>query len=98
MAKTPIHLSHAYRCLTADTITSFIGLGSNPLLDDLNLGKSYRQYTRIVTETSVLIPRFHLLALFRLLPYSIVSRLSSQFGVLKDHLEVRLGSTLYSSL
>ncbi|MCJ1258182.1 hypothetical protein MMC24_006013 [Lignoscripta atroalba] len=86
-SKTPINLSHAYRCLTADTITSYIGLGPGPLLDDMNLGKSYRQYARIVTETSVLVRHFPSLALFRLLPHWAVASLSSQFGVLKDHLD-----------
>ncbi|KAI9841644.1 MAG: hypothetical protein M1837_000491 [Sclerophora amabilis] len=84
----PINLSHAYRCLTSDTITSYIGLGPGPLLDDMNLGESYRQYARIVTESSVLVRHFPLLALFRLVPHSLVKHLSSQFGVLKDHLDV----------
>lgn len=85
----PLNVSHAYRCLTSDTITSYIGLGDNPLLEDEDLGRSYREYARIVTESSVLARHFPFFAHFRHLPYWLVSRLSSRFGILKAHLDVR---------
>ena len=86
--RTPINLSHAYRVLTSDTITTYIGLGPAPLLDDEDLGKSYRRYARIVTESSVLVRHFPPLAYFRFLPHRLVANLSSDFGILKDHLDV----------
>ncbi|KAI5795732.1 cytochrome P450 [Geopyxis carbonaria] len=86
-SKEPINLSHEYRVLTADTITTYIGLGPSPLLDDGNLGKSYRKYARIVTETSVLVRHFPLIALFRLLPPWMVTTISSEFSILKNHLD-----------
>lgn len=83
-----INLSHAYRCLTADTITSYIGLGEGPLLEDINLGAAYREYAKIVTKTSVLIRHFPLVAYFRHIPQGFIARFSSQFAILKDHLDV----------
>lgn len=56
----------------------------------MSLGESYREYARIVTQTSVLVRHFPLLAYFRFLPHWLVSKFSSEFGVLADHLE-RLG-------
>lgn len=87
-----VNVSHAYRVLTSDTITSYIGLAPNPLLEDENLGEAYRKYARIVTESSVLVRHFPPLAYFRLLPGWFVTRLSSDFGVLKNHLDVSLSS------
>ena len=86
----PINVSHAYRVLTSDTITSYIGLAPNPLLEDENLGEAYRKYARIVTQSSVLVRHFPPLAYFRLLPGWFVTRLSSDFGILKNHLDVSL--------
>ena len=92
----PLNVSHAYRCLTSDTITSYIGLGSGKLLDDADLGKSYREYARIVTESSVLARHFPFVAYFRHLPHWLVSRLSSRFGVLKAHLDVSAHITRFT--
>ncbi|KAL5363701.1 cytochrome P450 [Aspergillus floccosus] len=83
----PLNVSHAFRCLTSDTITSYIGLGHGPLLDDANLGKSYRAYARIVTESSVMARHFPFVAYFQYLPSWLVTRLSSRFGILKAHLD-----------
>ncbi|GKU07521.1 cytochrome p450 [Fusarium langsethiae] len=82
-----VNVSHAYRVLTSDTITSYIGLAPSPLLEDENLGEAYRKYARIVTESSVLVRHFPPLTYFRLVPSWIVTRLSSDFGILKKHLE-----------
>ncbi|KAF9888182.1 hypothetical protein FE257_009177 [Aspergillus nanangensis] len=83
----PLNVSHAFRCLTSDTITSYIGLGHGPLLEDADLGKSYRAYARIVTESSVLARHFPFVAYFQYLPSWLVTRLSSRFGILKAHLD-----------
>lgn len=85
---TAANLSHEYRVLTSDTITGYIGLGSAPLLDNEDLGKSYREYGRIVTETAVLIRHFPYLAFFRHIPPIFLSALSPSFTVLKKHLDV----------
>jgi hypothetical protein len=58
------------------------------LLDDANLGKSYRAYARIVTESSVMARHFPFVAYFQYLPSWLVTRLSSRFGILKAHLDV----------
>lgn len=87
-SQIPLNVSHAYRCLTSDTITSYIGLGHGPLLEDVNLGKSYREYARIVTESSVLARHFQFVTYFRYLPHWFVRHLSARFGVLKAHLDV----------
>ena len=83
-----INVSHAYRALTSDTITSYIGLAPNPLSKDANLGETYRKYGRIVAESSVVVRHFPPLAYFRLLPGWLITRLSSNFSILKSHLEV----------
>ena len=87
-ARLPINLSHEYRVLTLDTITSYIGLGPAPSLDGKHLGQSYREYVRIVTETAVFVRHFRFLACFRFLPQTFVACLSSKFGLIKDHLDV----------
>lgn len=87
-SSAPANLSHEYRVLTSDTITSYIGLGPAPLLDNEDLGKSYRAYGRIVTETAVLIRHFPFLAYFKQLPPGFLAALSSNFTILKKHLDV----------
>lgn len=87
-SRLPINLSHEYRVLTSDTITSYIGLGPAPLLNEKDLGKSYREYGRVATETSVLVRHFPFLAWFRFLPQTFAASLSSTFGILKDHFDV----------
>lgn len=84
----PINLSHEYQVLTLGTITSYIGLGPAPLLNEKDLGKSYREYGRGLAGTSVLVRHFRFLTWFRFLPQTFVASLSSKFGIIKDHLDV----------
>lgn len=97
-SKGVLNVSHAYRVLTSDTITSYIGLAPSPLLDDENLGAAYRKYARIVTESSVFVRHFPPLAYFRLAPSWLVTRLSSDFGILKKHLDVSASPLFFSIL